>query len=109
MDIQRLTQMEVPKGKAWGDLQSGKDIDQALHLLNQKYYYLQATRWYKKRYGYFEKPSILKRKRKKMEAILSYRNDSLSLQTHIVPKNTLWLKIKREQQFSRTVKNAVAY
>ena len=27
MDIQRLTQMEVPKGKAWGDLQAGKDIE----------------------------------------------------------------------------------
>lgn len=27
VDIQRLTQMEVPKGKAWGDLQAGKDIE----------------------------------------------------------------------------------
>lgn len=90
-------------------LQDDQNIDQALQLLNQKYYYLQATRWYKKRYGYFEKPSVLKRKRKKMKAILSYRNDSLSLQTHIAPKNTLWLKIKREQQFSRTGKNTVGY
>lgn len=89
--------------------QDDQNTDQALQLLNQKYYYLQATRWYKKRYGYFEKPSVLKRKRKKMKAILSYRNDSLSLQTHIAPKNTLWLKIKREQQFSRTGKNAVSY
>jgi ribosomal protein S21 len=48
-------------------LQDDQDIDQALHLLNQKHYYLQATRWYKKRYGYFEKPSVLKRKRKKMK------------------------------------------
>ena len=109
MDIQRLTQMEVPKCKAWGDLQSGKDIDQALHLLNQKYYYLQATRWYKKRYGYFEKPSALKRKQKKMKQILSYRNHSLSLTTHIAPKDTLWLKIKKEQQFARTGKNAMGY
>jgi ribosomal protein S21 len=50
-------------------LQDDQDIDQALYLLNQKHYYLQATRWYKKRYGYFEKPSVLKRKQKKMKAI----------------------------------------
>ncbi|MFM6959244.1 MAG: hypothetical protein ACKOXD_12085 [Acinetobacter sp.] len=44
-----------------------------------------------------------------MKAILSYRNHSLSLQTHIAPKNTLWLKIERAQQFSRTGKNAMGY
>lgn len=27
LDIQRLTQMEVPKGKAWGNLQAGKNIE----------------------------------------------------------------------------------
>ena len=91
------------------NLQDDQDIDQALYLLNQKHYYLQATRWYKKRYGYFEKPSVLKRKQKKMKAILSYRNHSLSLQMHIAPKNTLWLKIKKEQQFARTGKNAMGY
>ena len=88
-------------------LQDDQNIDQALLLLNQKHYYLQATRWYKKRYGYFEKPSVLKRKRKKMKQILSYRNHSLSLTTHIAPKDTLWLKIEREQQFSRTGKNVM--
>ena len=90
-------------------LQDDQDIDQALHLLNQKHYYLEATRWYKKRYGYFEKPSALKRKQKKMKQILSYRNHSLSLTTHIAPKDTLWLKIKKEQQFARTGKNAMGY
>lgn len=90
-------------------LQDDQNIDQALHLLNQKHYYLQATRWYKKRYGYFEKPSILKRKRKKMKQILSYRNHSLSLITQISPQNTLWLKIDIKQQFSRTGKNAMGY
>ncbi|HJP48575.1 MULTISPECIES: hypothetical protein [Acinetobacter] len=29
-------------------LQDDQDIDQALYLLNQKHYHLQATRWYKK-------------------------------------------------------------
>ncbi|WP_312103540.1 hypothetical protein [Acinetobacter venetianus] len=90
-------------------LQDDQDIDQALYLLNQKHYHLQATRWYKKRYGYFEKPSTLNRKRKKMKAILSYRNHSLSLLTHISTKNTLWLKIEKEQQFARTGKNAAGY
>lgn len=90
-------------------LQDDQDIDQALYLLNQKHYHLQATRWYKKRYGYFEKPSALNRKRKKMKAILSYRNHSLSLLTHISPKSTLWLKIEKEHQFARTGKNATGY
>ncbi|WP_269084485.1 hypothetical protein [Acinetobacter venetianus] len=44
-----------------------------------------------------------------MKAILSYRNHSLSLLTHISPKNTLWLKIEKEQQFARTGKNAAGY
>ena len=90
-------------------LQDDQDIDQALYLLNQKHYYLEATRWYKKRYGYFEKPSALKRKQKKMKQILSYRNHSLSLTTHIAPQNTLWLKIGKELQFSRTGKNEMGY
>ena len=29
-------------------LQDDQDIDQALYLLNQKHYHVQATRWYKK-------------------------------------------------------------
>ncbi|RZG84405.1 hypothetical protein [Acinetobacter venetianus] len=90
-------------------LQVDQDIDQALYFLNQKHYHLQATRWYKKRYGYFEKPSLLKHKRKKMKAILSYRNHSLSLLTHISPKNTSWLKIEKEHQFALTDKNAMGY
>lgn len=90
-------------------LQDDQDIDQALHLLNQKHYYLEATRWYKKRYGYFEKPSVLKRKRKKMKLNLSQRNRALYYCYHEHPQHTLWLKIKREQQFSRTGKNAMGY
>jgi hypothetical protein len=90
-------------------LQDDQDIDQALHLLNQKHYYLEATRWYKKRYGYFEKPSVLKRKRKKMKLNLSQRNRALYYCYHEHPQHTLWLKIKKKQQFARTGKNAMGY
>jgi hypothetical protein len=44
-----------------------------------------------------------------MKAILSHRNHSLSLLTHISPKSTLWLKIEKEHQFARTDKNATGY
>lgn len=63
----------------------------------------------KKRYGYFEKPSVLKRKRKKMKLNLSQRNRALYYCYHEHPQHTLWLKIDVKQQFSRTGKNAMGY
>jgi hypothetical protein len=43
-----------------------------------------------------------------MKAILAKKSQPIT-QTHIAPKNTLWLKIEKEQQFSRTGKNAMGY
>ncbi len=37
-------------------LQDDQDIAQALHLLNQKHYYLEATRWYKKDMAILKSP-----------------------------------------------------
>lgn len=87
-------------------LDNTQNIEQALWQLHQKLYYNTATRWYKKRYGYYEKPSLLRRKKRKMKLLLSYRQNRLS-RSNI--KTTLWLKIEYSQQFSRTGKNAVGY
>ena len=40
-----------------------ESIDSALNRLNKKISIEYGRRWYKKRFGYYEKPSILKRKR----------------------------------------------
>lgn len=49
-------------------VEEGESIDKALmhlrHLQNYEY-----KRWTKKRYGYFEKPSALRRKKRKMAEI----------------------------------------
>lgn len=84
-------------------LDDNQNLDQALIALNQKQYRQTATRWYKRRYGYYEKPSALKAKRKKMKSILSRR------QTHLSDGSNLWLKIEISLQFARTGKNAVGY
>lgn len=84
-------------------LDDNQNLDQAFNALNQKLYRQTATRWYKRRYGYYEKPSLLKSKRKKMKAILSRR------QTHLSDSSTLWLKIEQPLQFARTGSNAVGY
>jgi ribosomal protein S21 len=49
-----------------------------------------GRRWYKKRIGYYEKPSELRRKRKKMAKIQSQCG------------GTLWLRIGQEDLFRRT-------
>lgn len=74
-----------------------RNLDHALNQLKQKIYRENSTRWYKRRYGYFEKPSELKRKRRKMKQIVSRS------------QNNLWLKIDQQEQFSRTGKNAVGH
>ncbi|MBN8884975.1 MAG: ribosomal protein S21 [Rudaea sp.] len=52
------------------EVQDGESIERALFRLRvaQAYEY---KRWTKKRYGYFEKPSALRRKREKMAKIWS--------------------------------------
>lgn len=93
-----------------------QNLDHALNQLNQKIYRETSTRWYKRRYGYYEKPAVLKRKRKKMKYILSHRSDYLSQRSVYLiewhkywQSMTLWLKIDRQEQFSRTGKNAVGH
>jgi ribosomal protein S21 len=44
-------------------VRDNESIDSALNRLNKKIRIEYGRRWYKKRYGYFEKPSILKRKK----------------------------------------------
>lgn len=54
------------------EVEDGESIDRALRRFQvaQAYEY---KRWTKKRYGYYEKPSVLKRKRKKMAEIWALR------------------------------------
>ena len=47
-----------------------ENIDTAIHRLRDKQQY-EYKRWTKKRYGYYEKPSELKRKRRKMAKLCS--------------------------------------
>ena len=75
------------------------NIDLALQQLHNKYYFLQASRWYKKRYGYYEKPSVLKRKKRKMKAILCHQYIAQTCYFPIQPTIRLWLKIDLAQQY----------
>lgn len=81
------------------------DLDLALYQLQQKQYFLQNTRWYKKRQGYYEKPSILKRKKCKMTSILCHTYVPQTPYFHVHPKINLWLKIGLAQQHQRTANN----
>lgn len=57
-------------------VEEGESIDRALMRLRhlQSYEY---KRWTKKRYGYFEKPSALRRKKRKMAEIWQLNNNQL--------------------------------
>ena len=89
-----------------------QSLDQALIAFNRQVYKDKASRWYKRRYGYYEKPSVLKRKKNKMKRVLSHRGtmfqDQARFQYQANPDNhTLWLKIDLTQQFARDGVNAV--
>lgn len=86
-------------------LDETQDIDHALWRLHQQLYVNTATRWYKKRYGYYEKPSLLRRKKRKMKRLLSQRQKYF----YFEPAPNLWLKIEYSQQFARTGENAVGH
>lgn len=93
------------------------DLDFALYQLQQKQYFLQSTRWYKKRQGYYEKPSVLKRKKQKMKLIISQRqhfhtcfitsDPTPELSRYILRESPppLILKINLKQQYQRTANN----
>ncbi|MFW1857265.1 hypothetical protein [Acinetobacter defluvii] len=79
------------------------NLDLALEQLRNKQYILQATRWYKKRQAYFERPAILKRKKSKMKLILSQRQNRFAhCPLYFLRPLNLWLKIDLAQQYQRT-------
>ncbi len=86
-----------------------QSIEQALQELKQKVYYEKSSRWYKRRYGYYEKPSILKRKRNKMKRIISKRHHKLDYmdKCQFGSRQNLWLKIELKEQFARYGQNAM--
>jgi len=56
-------------------VEAGESIELALRKLKKKVKHETDRRWYKRRFGYYEKPSILKRKAKKMKE-LSIQSES---------------------------------
>ena len=76
------------------EVNTGETIEVALRKFNKKVKNETDGRWYKRRFGYYEKPSILKRKAKKMK--------KLAIQSG----GTLWLKIGFKEQFSRNGNSA---
>ena len=46
-----------------------QDIEQALAEFRRRVRQEYQGRWYKRRYGYYESPSVLRRKRKKMKRL----------------------------------------
>lgn len=75
-------------------VEAGESIEVALRKLKKKVKHETDRRWYKRRFGYYEKPSILKRKAKKMK--------ELSIQSG----GNLWLKIGLKEQFSKNGNSA---
>ncbi|MGN0927224.1 30S ribosomal protein S21 [Ectopseudomonas mendocina] len=75
-------------------IEDGEPIEVVLRKLKKKVKHETDRRWYKRRFGYYEKPSILKRKAKKMKAF--------SIQSG----GSLWLKIGLKEQFSRSGSSA---
>ena len=70
-------------------IESGESIDLALRKLSKKVKSEMDRRWHKRRFGYYEKPSTLKRKSQKMK--------KLAIQSG----GALWLKIGLKEQISR--------
>jgi ribosomal protein S21 len=65
-------------------------IELALRKLRRKVNEKYAFRWYRPRRGYYEKPSTLRRKRKKMRGVV-IRSES----------KRLWLKVGQKERFNR--------
>lgn len=76
------------------NVECGESIEAALRKLNKKVKHDTDRPWYKRRFGYYEKPSILKRKAKKMKG--------LSIQSG----GSLRLKIGLKEQFSKNGNSA---
>ena len=76
------------------NVEDDESIEVALRKLKKKVKQETDRRWHKRRFGYYEKPSILKRKTKKMKAF------------SIQAGGSLWLKIGLKEQFSKSGKLA---
>jgi len=83
------------------EVSNEEDIESALMRLRQKSSY-KHKRWTKKRYGYYEKPSELRRKRKKMASIWQVRHGPHAGGTI---KNSLQLFVGLKDLFARTGPN----
>ncbi len=81
------------------ELYEGENINSAIFRFNAKLEKETARRWYKKRFGYYEKPSALKRKRKKHV----YLAKRLLVLTQVgTYRANLQLKISQKELYSRT-------
>ncbi|WP_275544555.1 MULTISPECIES: 30S ribosomal protein S21 [unclassified Pseudomonas] len=72
------------------NIEDNESIEIALRNFKKKVKHETDRRWHKRRFGYYEKPSILKRKAKKMK--------KLSIQSG----GSLWLKIGLKEQVSKS-------
>jgi ribosomal protein S21 len=61
------------------EVSEGESFEDALKRFNQLVRLEQSRPWHKRRYGYYEKPSELKRKRKKMRWLRSTSRGNLQL------------------------------
>lgn len=88
------------------NVEDNQTLDSALNRFSHKVYRLNSRRWYKRRYGYYEKPSVLARKRRKMRRI-QQRCFSIFVLVGEPKRNGLWLCIDMQAQFVREGVNAV--
>lgn len=87
------------------NVEDNETLDSALSRFSHKVYRLNYRRWYKRRYGYYEKPSVLARKRRKMRRI-QQRCFSIFVLVGEPKCNGLLLYIDLPAQFARTGVNA---
>ena len=82
-------------------LGENEDIESAIRQFNHKVQRENGKRWYKRRYGYYEKPSALKRKRNKH---LKMVRKSVATQIYICGRvvTGLQLRIGTKKQHKRT-------
>lgn len=88
------------------NVEDNETLDSALSRFSHKVYRLNSRRWYKRRYGYYEKPSVLARKRRKMRLREQQRFSFFASLGEPKPAG-LWLCIDMQAQFVRAGVNAV--
>ena len=72
------------------EVRDGEDLTQALNRFRQLVHREYGRSWTKRRFGYYEKPSALRRKQQKMQKLRQRTTANL------------WLRIDIEAQFRRT-------